>query len=239
MRTRSSSNLIVESFTFPKRRNRRRSKQIVELMLRTIVATPVANMADTRTMLELLQAPTEGYRVAIVISAILAENFELKVRGQNFNQGNNNYQASNYQVLNNQAQVGPSNDFSNYIKTNDVNMRSMQNQLSNMKTELKNEFKTAMLNQNNELKNMMNNEIKNIMSSFIQMQSPSGSGSLPSNTIANPRGDVKAITTRSGVAYKGPSIPPTSSSLPKEVEHETKETKDKVQATSSESTAHV
>ncbi|GJR63418.1 hypothetical protein Tco_1505580 [Tanacetum coccineum] len=36
-------------------------------------------MADTRTMSELLQAPTEGYGDAIVIPAILAENFELKV----------------------------------------------------------------------------------------------------------------------------------------------------------------
>ncbi|GKB33817.1 hypothetical protein Tco_0873218 [Tanacetum coccineum] len=35
-------------------------------------------MADTCTMTELLQAPTEGYRDAIVIPAILAENFELK-----------------------------------------------------------------------------------------------------------------------------------------------------------------
>ncbi|GJX32808.1 reverse transcriptase domain-containing protein [Tanacetum coccineum] len=35
-------------------------------------------MADQRTMAELLQAPTEGYRDAIVIPAILAENFELK-----------------------------------------------------------------------------------------------------------------------------------------------------------------
>ncbi|GJX51601.1 hypothetical protein Tco_0278446 [Tanacetum coccineum] len=35
-------------------------------------------MADTRTMVELLQAPTEGYGDAIVIPAILAENFELK-----------------------------------------------------------------------------------------------------------------------------------------------------------------
>ncbi|GJV51639.1 hypothetical protein Tco_1447380 [Tanacetum coccineum] len=35
-------------------------------------------MADTRTMSELLQAPTEGYGDAIVIPAILAENFELK-----------------------------------------------------------------------------------------------------------------------------------------------------------------
>ncbi|GKC94153.1 reverse transcriptase domain-containing protein [Tanacetum coccineum] len=35
-------------------------------------------MADQRTMAELLQAPTEGYGDAIVIPAILAENFELK-----------------------------------------------------------------------------------------------------------------------------------------------------------------
>ncbi|GJX19924.1 reverse transcriptase domain-containing protein [Tanacetum coccineum] len=79
MRTRSSSNLIVESSTIPKRRNRRHSKQIVEPELLTIVETPVATMADTRIMSELLQAPTEGYGYAIVIPAILAENFELKV----------------------------------------------------------------------------------------------------------------------------------------------------------------
>nr|GEZ50330.1 reverse transcriptase domain-containing protein [Tanacetum cinerariifolium] len=32
-------------------------------------------------------------------------------------------------------------------------------------------------------------------------------GTLPSNTIINPKGEMKAITTRSGVAYEGPSIP--------------------------------
>ncbi|GJW78158.1 reverse transcriptase domain-containing protein [Tanacetum coccineum] len=78
MRTRSSSNLIVEYSTIPKRRNRRRSKQIVEPKIRTIEETPVVTMADQRTMAELLQAPTEGYGDAIVIPAILAENFELK-----------------------------------------------------------------------------------------------------------------------------------------------------------------
>nr|GEV36216.1 reverse transcriptase domain-containing protein [Tanacetum cinerariifolium] len=61
----------------------------------------------------------------------------------------------------------------------------------------------------------------------IPRKSRSGSGSLPSNTIANTRGDVKAITTRSGVAYKRPSIPPTSYSLQKEVECEPEATKDK------------
>ncbi|GJX79262.1 reverse transcriptase domain-containing protein [Tanacetum coccineum] len=79
MRTRSSSNLIVESFTIPKRRNRRRSKQIVEPELRIIIETSVDAMADTHTMSKLLQAPTEGYGDAIVIPAILAKNFKLKV----------------------------------------------------------------------------------------------------------------------------------------------------------------
>ncbi|GKE31760.1 hypothetical protein Tco_1451082, partial [Tanacetum coccineum] len=54
-----------------------------------------------------------------------------------------------------------------------------------------------------------------------------------------PPGDVKAITTRSGVAYDRPSIPPTPSPLPKEVERESEATKDTVQSTSLESTAHV
>nr|GEW52725.1 reverse transcriptase domain-containing protein [Tanacetum cinerariifolium] len=77
-----------------------------------------------------------------------------------------------------------------------------------------------------------------MMSSFIQMQSSSGSGSLPSNIVANQSGDMKAITTLSGVAYEGPSIPPTSSSIPNEVEQEPKVIKDKVQTTSSKSITH-
>nr|GEZ09587.1 hypothetical protein [Tanacetum cinerariifolium] len=37
---------------------------------------------------------------------------------------------------------------------------------------------------------------------------PSSSSSLPSNTISNPKGEAKAITTRSGMSYKEPPIPP-------------------------------
>ncbi|GJR26621.1 reverse transcriptase domain-containing protein [Tanacetum coccineum] len=49
---------------------------------------------------------------------------------------------------------------------------------------------------------------------------PSSSSSLPSNTIPNPRNEAKAITTRSGVSYDGPPIPPPV------VEKESEETKD-------------
>ncbi|GKA09890.1 hypothetical protein Tco_0689323 [Tanacetum coccineum] len=71
MRTRSSSHLIVESSTTLKRHNRRRSKQRVESF--SLEETPVDTMADQRTMAELLQAPTEGYRDAIVTPAILSK----------------------------------------------------------------------------------------------------------------------------------------------------------------------
>nr|GEX65130.1 hypothetical protein [Tanacetum cinerariifolium] len=36
----------------------------------------------------------------------------------------------------------------------------------------------------------------------------SSSSSLPSNTIPNPRNEAKSITTRSGISYDGPLIPP-------------------------------
>nr|GFA57566.1 hypothetical protein [Tanacetum cinerariifolium] len=49
------------------------------------------------------------------------------------------------------------------------------------------------------------------MMQFMQnlYNKPSTSSSLPSNTIPNPKGEAKAITTRSGMSYKEPPIPPT------------------------------
>ncbi|GKA70607.1 reverse transcriptase domain-containing protein, partial [Tanacetum coccineum] len=55
-------------------------------------------------------------------------------------------------------------------------------------------------------------------------------GSLPSNTVANPKGELKAITTRSGVSYDGPQIPPPVVEVEAEVTKDTvppnKSTKD-------------
>ncbi|GKB63665.1 reverse transcriptase domain-containing protein, partial [Tanacetum coccineum] len=65
------------------------------------------------------------------------------------------------------------------------------------------------------------------------------SGILPSNTITNPKEDLKGITTRSGVAYQGPMIPTTSSSPPKVVERETEVTKDTMPPTNNGSTEDV
>nr|GEY08805.1 hypothetical protein [Tanacetum cinerariifolium] len=72
----------------------------------------------------------------------------------------------------------------------------------------------------------------------FQGNQASTSGTLPSNTIPNPKGEMKAITTRSGVAYKGPSIP-TNHSFKKVVERETEEITDKEQINFQASTAHI
>nr|GFC17932.1 hypothetical protein [Tanacetum cinerariifolium] len=89
-------------------------------------------------------------------------------------------------------------------KLTEINMKAMQTQINNVKNDLINKMKTSiqasMSNQTNKLKNMM--------ASFFQMNtaSTSGSGPLPSNTIANSKGELKAITTRSGLVLDGPSV---------------------------------
>nr|GFC31229.1 hypothetical protein [Tanacetum cinerariifolium] len=53
-------------------------------------------------------------------------------------------------------------------------------------------------------------DFQNQMMNFMQnlYNKPSSSSSLASNTIPNPKGKAKAITTRSGMSYKEPPIPP-------------------------------
>nr|GEX13185.1 reverse transcriptase domain-containing protein [Tanacetum cinerariifolium] len=63
-------------------------------------------------------------------------------------------------------------------------------------------------------------------------------GNLSSNTIPNPKGEMKAIPTRSGIVYEGPLIP-TNPSPKKVVERETEETTDKEQTNFQGSTAHI
>ncbi|GJV11076.1 reverse transcriptase domain-containing protein [Tanacetum coccineum] len=69
----------------------------------------------------------------------------------------------------------------------------------------------------------------------------SSSGTLPSNTIPNPRNECKGITTRSGVVLDGPlpPMPPPFVNPDNEVAKETEVTKDQVQLNSSQSTARV
>nr|GEU49504.1 reverse transcriptase domain-containing protein [Tanacetum cinerariifolium] len=107
------------------------------------------------------------------------------------------YQAPAYQASAPQTQGVLMEDFSAYVKVNDAVMRNIQTQGKNMQNQLTNltELLTKFVNTNS--------------------ASTSSSGTLPSNTIANPRSDLKAITTRIAVSYDGPQIPLLLSFLPK------------------------
>nr|GEY09700.1 reverse transcriptase domain-containing protein [Tanacetum cinerariifolium]GEY41473.1 reverse transcriptase domain-containing protein [Tanacetum cinerariifolium] len=127
------------------------------------------------------------------------------------------YQDPVHQPLIPQPQVVTTNEFTNFMKANDAILKNMQ---TNM---------TSLTNSNLELKNMFGQFMK------MNTASSSGSGTLLGNTITNPKEELKGITTRSGTAYQGLTIPTTSSSLPQVVERETEVTKDTVPPTNNRS----
>nr|GEX06885.1 reverse transcriptase domain-containing protein [Tanacetum cinerariifolium] len=154
-------------------------------------------------------------------------------QNQSYNQNRGNYQAPIQH-----PQVEPSNEFSSYKKITETSIHAMQNQITNLKAEIKNKIHYLIQNKINNVINKLKsdmsnqtNELQNLLASYFQKKTASTSGSrpLPSNTIANPRGDLKTITTRSGVSYDGPPIPHPFSSLPKVVKRVPELTKDMVQ----------
>nr|GEY91452.1 reverse transcriptase domain-containing protein [Tanacetum cinerariifolium] len=96
------------------------------------------------------------------------------------------------------------NELEKIKRMNDVSMKAMQNQIDMVKNKLRNEMKTSIQTSFSN----QTNEIKNMMASLLQMNtaSTSGSGSLPGNTVANPKGELKAITTRSDETYTDPDL---------------------------------
>nr|GEZ12950.1 hypothetical protein [Tanacetum cinerariifolium] len=260
-------------------------------------------MADQRTMVELLRAPTEGYAKAIVVPPILAEHFELKHNllhaclhhgftelhqldtlynalnpadqdSLNSAAGGNLLERHTQDVLTiieNKSKVHNSRNKSivSQVKLSDANSSSSSeiaklthavNQQTSVvttaMTAILKQFQAtpppasvksveeicvtcggahpyyqclaadgntflefqdniqgyvlaAIVNYNQALMSNQINELKNMMASFFQMNiaSTSGLGPLPSNTIANPKGEMKSITTRSGLVLDGPSVP--------------------------------
>nr|GEY98313.1 reverse transcriptase domain-containing protein [Tanacetum cinerariifolium] len=162
-----------------RRRNKRHTPNIVEAKFRTIV-----EMADNRTMEELVQAPTKRYGEAIVIPEINADHFEIKT---------------------NLLQLVQANLYHGFERENP---HTHINNFKRITSTLK-------------FKDVPNDVIKLMMFSY----SLDGIARV-CNTIPNSKGEMKAITTRSDVAYEGPTIP----TLKKLVEQETEETTDKEQS---------
>ncbi|GJX09371.1 reverse transcriptase domain-containing protein [Tanacetum coccineum] len=144
-------------------------------------------------------------------------------RGNNFNQnrGNNFNQGQIYRPPVHQpvAHQGPApqthgvskTDFERYITANDAVLRNMQNQGQNLQSQMAN--------------------LTDMLSKFVTANtaSTSGSGTLPGNTVTNPKEDLKGITTRSGVTIQGP----------KAVNHDTEVTKDTMPPANNGSTEDV
>ncbi|GJX30758.1 reverse transcriptase domain-containing protein, partial [Tanacetum coccineum] len=159
-------------------------------------------------------------------------------RGGNFNQNHQNnqgqvfqpptnqppvYQVPSYQAPTPQIQGVSKTDFENYVKANDAVLKNVQNQGQNLQNQMANV--TSLLTS-------LCNNFKN---------STSTSGTLPSQTVTNPREQINAITTRSGKTLEGPSTPlvPTPDvSIPQNEPNLETSTK-KVQNPNLENTAYV
>nr|GEV51444.1 reverse transcriptase domain-containing protein [Tanacetum cinerariifolium] len=190
MCTRSSSNVPVvspsnPSTSNPKRRNRRRSKQPFILE-----ESPIDTMADQRTMVEFLRAPTEGYAEAIMVPPILAEQFKLK-----------------HSLIN----MMTSDQFFGLEKENphDHIQIAKLTHAFNQQTSVVTTAMTAILKQFQATPPPAS--VKSVEEICVTCDGAhpyyQWSGSLPSNIVANPNGKLKAITTRSGLVLDGPTIP--------------------------------
>ncbi|GJY01088.1 hypothetical protein Tco_0359240 [Tanacetum coccineum] len=122
------------------------------------------------------------------------------------------YQAPAYQAPAPQTQGVSKTDFDSYVKANDAVMRNMQNQNQVLQTQGQN----------------LQTQLNNLATSNQRLESMLD--------YLNEE-DLKGITTRSGVAYKGPTIPITSS--PKVMEREPEVTKDTMPPTNNGSTEDV
>ncbi|GJT68269.1 hypothetical protein Tco_1019749 [Tanacetum coccineum] len=85
--------------------------------------------------------------------------------------------------------------------------------------------------------------LTSLCNNFKDSASTSNSGTLPSQTVTNPRQQINAITTRSGKTLEGPSTPlvptPVVSNPQKEPEQNPETSTEKVQNPNLENTAHV
>ncbi|GKB97718.1 hypothetical protein Tco_0983855 [Tanacetum coccineum] len=154
-------------------------------------------------------------------------------RGNNFNQNHQNHQGQVFQSPTNQPpvyQVPPyqaptpqiqgvsKTDFENYVKANDAVLKNVQNQGQNLQNQMAN----------------VTSLLTSLCDNFKNPASTSNTGTLPSQTVTNPRQQINAITTRSGKTLEEPSTPlvPTPKQNPET-------STEKVQNPNLENTAHV
>nr|GEW90686.1 reverse transcriptase domain-containing protein [Tanacetum cinerariifolium] len=228
MRTRNSYFPNNSSATISRRRNKRRTPNVVKPKLHIIV-----EMADNGTMKELLQAPTKGYGEAIVIPEINADHFEIKTNllqlemlracphhgiielaqiDTFYNGLNDNDQDSLYVAAGGNLLSKTTREALQIIE-NKSKVRYSRNKpnVSRMNTTSRDNASTS-----DDRIDKLADQISTLVDIFAKKvvapvsvkaveescNQSSTSGTLLSNNIPNPKGEMKAITTLSGVAYE-------------------------------------
>nr|GEZ31199.1 reverse transcriptase domain-containing protein [Tanacetum cinerariifolium] len=140
-------------------------------------------------------------------------NNQNRFQGNNFNQ-NQNRQPNHGVIYQNRPQQNPNfqapsqqnmvtqGKFKAYTTANDANMNNLQLKFDNFQKNQQ-DFQKKFEQKQDDFQNQMMTFKQNLYTN-----KPSSSSSLPINTIPNPKGEAKAITTRSGMSYKEPPIPP-------------------------------
>ncbi|GJX88377.1 reverse transcriptase domain-containing protein [Tanacetum coccineum] len=135
------------------------------------------------------------------------------------------YQVPPYQAPTPQIQGVSKMDFENYVKANDAVLKNVQNQGQNLQNQMAN----------------VTSLLTSLCNNFKNSASTSNPGTLPSQTVTNPRQQINAITTRSGKILEEPSIPlvPTPDVSTSQNESNLETSTEKVQNPNLENTAHV
>nr|GFA23429.1 hypothetical protein [Tanacetum cinerariifolium] len=157
------------------------------------------------------------------------QNNQSRYQGNNFNSNQNRqnnqgavYQNRPQQTLNYQAPAQQNtvthSKFEAYTNANDANMNNLQLKFDNFQKNQQ-DFQKKFKQKQDDFQNQMMNFMQNLYNN-----KPSSSSSLPSNTIPNPKGEAKAITTISCMSYKELPIP-TPGAEEQEPTEVTKDTK--------------
>nr|GEY16030.1 hypothetical protein [Tanacetum cinerariifolium] len=139
------------------------------------------------------------------------QNNQTRYQGNNLNSNQNRqnnqgavYQNRPQQTLNYQAPAQQNtitnSKFKAYTNANDANMNNLQLKFDNFQKN-QHDFQKKFKQKQDDFHNQMMNFMQNLYNNKPL-------NSLLSNTIPNPKGEAKEITTRSGMSYKEPPIPP-------------------------------
>ncbi|GJR42149.1 hypothetical protein Tco_1310252 [Tanacetum coccineum] len=170
-------------------------------------APPVVTMADNRTMAQLLEAPTEGYEDAIVVPEITADNFELKhglltlvQNKQFFGHDKEDPHASRSVIFN-------KNHFLRMKFPRLPNVAELKDMVKGLLLEKKNQTPSSPAHRK-ESRKVVLLVVVLILTEIV----PPPMATFIVTIFKN----LKGITTRSGVAYQGPTIPTTTFLFPLE-----------------------